>query len=113
VEGSSEHRNEPSGFIKFWGNCWMIERLLTSQEGLSSMELVRWCCFFELVIKRRSEYRDYVTSMIRWIINVERFVDWKLAGEAKYMEKPRPIHFVHQKSHITWPTVLLLYVYSL
>jgi hypothetical protein len=21
VEGSSEHRNEPSGFIKFWGNC--------------------------------------------------------------------------------------------
>jgi hypothetical protein len=39
VAGSCEHGNEPSGSINA-GNSCVAERLLASQEGLSSVELV-------------------------------------------------------------------------
>jgi hypothetical protein len=38
--GSCRHDNEPSGFIKCWGNSWGAEQLAASQEGHSSMGLV-------------------------------------------------------------------------
>jgi hypothetical protein len=39
LEGSYEHRNEPSSFIKCWGILeWLID-WAASQEELSSMEL--------------------------------------------------------------------------
>jgi hypothetical protein len=42
VQGCCEHGNEPSGSIK----CW-TERLAAFQEGLSSMELVRFFIMFQ------------------------------------------------------------------
>jgi hypothetical protein len=41
VERSCEHGNETSGTIKVLGNSGVAERLAASQEGLSSVELVR------------------------------------------------------------------------
>jgi hypothetical protein len=37
VEGSCEHGNEPSGFIKCWEVLELAAQLAASQEGLSSM----------------------------------------------------------------------------
>jgi hypothetical protein len=39
VEGSYENGNEPLGYIKFWE---IVQRQADFQEGLSSMELVRY-----------------------------------------------------------------------
>jgi hypothetical protein len=41
VEGPCEHGNEPSGSIKCWEIPKYLPKLAASQEGLSSMELVR------------------------------------------------------------------------
>jgi hypothetical protein len=38
-QGSCDLGNKPSGFIR----CWVAEQLVASQEGLSTMELVRRC----------------------------------------------------------------------
>jgi hypothetical protein len=40
VAGFCEHSNEPSGSVKGGGISRLSERLLASQEGLCSMELV-------------------------------------------------------------------------
>jgi hypothetical protein len=39
MDGSFEYSNE-FGFHKILGNSWVAERLVASQEGLSSMEFV-------------------------------------------------------------------------
>lgn len=39
MEGSYENGNEPLGYIKFWE---IVQRQADFQEGLSSMELVRY-----------------------------------------------------------------------
>lgn len=49
VAGSFEQGNKPSGSIKRLGNFWVVKRLLTSQEGLGSMESV--CTFLIRYIK--------------------------------------------------------------
>jgi hypothetical protein len=37
-------------------------------------------------------------------MNVEQLMEWKLAGETEVLgENPPQYHFVHQKSHLTWP----------
>jgi hypothetical protein len=43
MEGSCEHGNEPSGYVKMLGNSRVAERLAVSEEGLGSMELVKTC----------------------------------------------------------------------
>jgi hypothetical protein len=40
VEGPCEHGNEPSGSIKCWEILEWLRKLVASQEGLNSMELV-------------------------------------------------------------------------
>jgi hypothetical protein len=40
MEGSYEYDNEPSGSIKCWEILEYLTKLVASQEGLSSMELV-------------------------------------------------------------------------
>jgi hypothetical protein len=40
VEGSCEHGNEPSGFIKRWEFLERVPQLAASHEGLSPVELV-------------------------------------------------------------------------
>jgi hypothetical protein len=37
VEGSCEHGDEPSGFLKLLGIFWMAAQLAASQEGVSSV----------------------------------------------------------------------------
>jgi hypothetical protein len=40
VEGSCEHGNEPSGYIQFWKNSGVAERLTASHEALRYVELL-------------------------------------------------------------------------
>jgi hypothetical protein len=38
------------------------------------------------------------------MMNVERSVEWELGGETEVLEGNLPqCHFVHHKSHMTWP----------
>jgi hypothetical protein len=40
------------------------------------------------------------SETIRWLINVEQFMVWELAGETEVLEKnPPQYHFVRHKSH--------------
>jgi hypothetical protein len=39
--------------------------------------------------------------MLQWSMSVELLMELKLAKETEYLEKP--CHFVHYKSHMTWP----------
>jgi hypothetical protein len=40
----------------------------------------------------------------RMMTNVEQSVEWELAGETEVLGENVPqCHFVHQKSHMTWP----------
>jgi hypothetical protein len=57
VEGSCEYSNEPSGSIK----CWEVLETLhmaTSQEGLSSMKLVRLQACQGLGLENNTKHAD-------------------------------------------------------
>jgi hypothetical protein len=43
---------------------------------------------------------------MEWLINVERLVEWECGGQTKVLwETPSQCHFVHHKSHVTWPRI--------
>jgi hypothetical protein len=42
--------------------------------------------------------------MMMMMMNVEHSVEWELAGETEVLAEKLPqCHFVHHKSHMTWP----------
>jgi hypothetical protein len=39
-------------------------------------------------------------------MDMEQLVEWELAGETQVLvENPPQCHFVHHKSHMTWPEI--------
>jgi hypothetical protein len=64
---------------------------------------------FKFVILRHCQYRYYIASMIRWLMNVKQSVEWKVAGETEVLgENPPQCNFVHHKSHMN---VSYIYIY--
>jgi hypothetical protein len=52
----------------------------------------------------RCEYQDSTTSVIGWLMIIQRMVEWELAGETLVFEEIlAPSHFIHHKSYMTWP----------
>jgi hypothetical protein len=44
--------------------------------------------------------------MIEWLMNMEEFVEWKLAGDTEVLRENLPqYHFFHHKSYVTWPEI--------
>jgi hypothetical protein len=46
-------------------------------------------------------YRDYITSLIGWVMNVQQWVGWEMAEETEVLG----CHFIHHKSYMAWPGV--------
>jgi hypothetical protein len=50
------------------------------------------------------KYRDYIASMIGWLMNMEQFMEWELAGETEVLWENQPqYHSAYHKSHMIWP----------
>jgi hypothetical protein len=48
------------------------------------------------------------SMMTGWLINMEQFMTWELAGTLEVLREILPqCHFVHQKSHVSWPVIEL------
>jgi hypothetical protein len=46
------------------------------------------------------------TSIIEWLMNMEQLVEWELTGETEVLGEILPqFHFVHHKSHMSWPEI--------
>jgi hypothetical protein len=63
---------------------------------------------FKLRTLWHCQYQNYtcVASITGWLMNVEQLGEWDLAREATiFRESPPLYHFVHHKSHMTWPGI--------